>query len=394
MVFSVLKRLITTLLFALPCYVIIVNQIQAEEISTKDQNMRNSQHSHISKYLETLSDNEILTLLKKGISLQSRWGTTLKLEIDGVPIFVKQVPLNEIEGNLKNIRSTENLFKLPLFYQYGVGSGGFSVWRELSAHAMTTEWVLNEENQNFPLMYHWRTLNSFQEKKPFDEEEFNKYVAYWDNSTAIGERVRANHKALANVVIFVEYIPETLKSWLNKEFKKGNTAIDKAIAMVEENLQATSLFLNEKEMLHFDAHFHNILTDGKRLYFSDFGLAISSQFTLSKEESDFFRIHSNYDRYYVATELTNWIVSNTFGKDCVDEILEIYANGKAPLLLSETLTPYLSSIIKRYAPIALRMNSFFEILVKKTKQEPYPAAELDQLWNEIVLCPRINPCIS
>ena len=362
----------------------MLGQTQAAE-NTNDQNRRYSQHSRISKYLGTLSDNDVLALLKQGDPLQSGWGETVKLEIDGIPIFVKQVPLNEIEGNLKNIKSTENLFELPLYYQYGVGSGGFSIWRELSAHAMTTEWVLNGESQNFPLMYHWRILDSFQEKEPFDEEEFEKYVAYWENSSAIGERIKASHQASSNVVIFIEYIPETLKSWLSKEFKKGNTAIDKATAMVEENLQATSLFLNKKEMLHFDAHFYNILTDGGRLYFSDFGLAISSQFTLSKEELGFFKIHSNYDRYYVATNLTNWIISNAFGEDCVDDTLKTYAEGNTPPILPEILTPYLSSIIKRYAPIALKMNSFFETLMKRTKQDPYPAAELDQLWNEIVL---------
>lgn len=380
--------LIAKLIFILSCYFFMLSQIEAEENSGKDQNMRYVryvQHSHISKYLENLSDDEVITLLKQGIPLQSSWGTTLKLELDGISIFVKQVPLNEIEEKLKGIRSTENLFNLPIYYEYGVGSGGFSVWRELSAHAMTTEWVLDGKSQNFPLMYHWRILDNFQEKEPFDEKEFNEYVAYWENSSAIAERVKANYQALFNVVLFIEYIPETLKSWLDKEFKKGDIAINKAIAMVDEDLQATVLFLTKMEMLHFDAHFHNILTDGERLYFSDFGLTISSQFTLTKEELEFFKIHSNYDRYYVATELTNWIVDNTFGRDCVDETLEIYANGKTPHLLPERLNPYLSSILKRYAPIALRMNIFFEALMKKTKQEPYPAAQLEQFWNQAIL---------
>ena len=370
-----------SLLFIL--FTMILGRIQAID-STEDQNMRCSRYNQISKYLKNLSDKDILTLLKQGTAMQSGWGQTIKLEIDGIPIFVKQLPLNELEGHSNNIGSTKNLFELPVYYQYGIGSGGFSVWRELSAHVMTTDWVLNGESQNFPLTYHWRILDCFQEKKPFNEEEFKEYVAYWENQTSIGNRVRANHEASANVVIFIEHIPETLKSWLSKEFKKETIAIDKAIKMVDENLQATSLFLYKKEMLHFDAHFHNILTDGERLYFSDFGLAISSQFSLSTEESEFFQIHSNYDRYYVATELTNRIISNTFGKDCVNEILNVYAEGNTPTILPEKLTPYLSSVVKRYAPIAVKMNSFFETLIKENKQETYPAAELDQLWNEAV----------
>lgn len=350
-------------------------------------NMRTSRYKTISKYLETLSDNELLALLKQGSPLQTGWGSTIKLEIEGIPIFVKQVPLNEIEGRSQNIKWTENLFGLPVYYQYGVGSGGFSVWREVSAHEMTTEWVFAGESPNFPFMYHWRILDNFEEKKPFDEEEFNKYVAYWGNSSAIGERVRANHQASANIVIFIEYIPETLKSWLCKEFKKGNAAIDKAIEMVEKNLQETSRFLCKKEILHFDAHFHNILTDGERLYFSDFGLAISSRFALSKEELQFFQIHSNYDSYYVATKLTNWIVGNSFGKDNVDKILQIYTEGKTPASLPDSLTPFLSSIVRRYAPLALKMNHFFELLTKKTKETPFPANDLDRIWAEISVEP-------
>lgn len=362
-------------------FIITLHPVQATQ-TTKNENTRHSQHSHISKHLKTLSDSDLVTLLKQSTPLQSGWGTTRKLEIDGILLFVKQIPLNETEGALKHIGSTENLFELPLYYQYGVGSGGFSAWRELSAHRMTTQWVLAGESQNFPILYHWRVLDNFQDKKPFDEEVLKNYVAYWENSLQIGKRVKANHLASSNLVLFVEYIPEILKSWLNKEFKKGNLAIDKAIAMVEKNLQATSLFLNKKGMLHFDAHFQNILTDGEQLYFSDFGLAISSEFALSKEESRFFQVHKNYDRYFVATKLTNWIVANTFGKDSVDKILQIYAGGKTPLLLPETLTPYLASIIKRYAPIALTMNNFLESLAKKSKLEPYPADKLDQLWNE------------
>lgn len=91
---------------------IIVGQTQAKE----NQDMRYSHYGHISKHLETLNDSDISTLLEQGTSPHSGWGTTVKLEIDGIPVFVKQVPLNEIEGNLKNISSTVNLFGLPLYY--------------------------------------------------------------------------------------------------------------------------------------------------------------------------------------------------------------------------------------------------------------------------------------
>lgn len=43
--------------------------------------------------------------------------------------------------------------------------------------------------------------------------------------------------------------------------------------------------MNTRGLLHFDAHFENILTDGQRLFFADYGLAISSRFELSRDES-------------------------------------------------------------------------------------------------------------
>lgn len=344
---------------------------------------RDSRYNYISHYLEKLNDESISALLEQGTSLHSGWGgSSVKLEIDGIPIFVKKLLLNEVEGKPENIRSTENLFGIPLYYQYGVGSGGFSVWRELLSHIMSTEWVLSNENRNFPLMYHWRIIKNSDETAPLDEEEFKNYVKYWSDSTAIGERVRANHDAPTFVALFIEYVPDTLNTWLSKQLSQEEGSLDKAIEMVECNLKDTIAFINSKGMLHFDAHFHNILTDGDQLYFSDFGLATSSQFDLSKEEMQFFQKHQNYDRCYVVTILTSWIISRLFGKDRCDAILQDYANQKTPPLLPEALTPYLSSIIKRYAHLTLKMNTFFKTLREENKQVPYPADELEQLWIE------------
>ncbi|MDB2614292.1 GNAT family N-acetyltransferase, partial [Chlamydiales bacterium] len=136
------------------------------ELSKKieGENIRCSQYEYINKCLNHLSNDEITTLLEQGDSLHSGYGTSVKIEIDGIPLFVKQVPLNEVEGKLENIKSTKNLFEIPLYYQYGVGSGGFNIWREVYAHNMSTDWVLKEESENFPLMYHWRILDNSKEK--------------------------------------------------------------------------------------------------------------------------------------------------------------------------------------------------------------------------------------
>ena len=48
--------------------------------------------------------------------------------------------------------------------------------------------------------------------------------------------------------------------------------------------------MRDRGLIHFDAHFDNILTDGHRLYFSDFGLAVSSRFELADDVANFLAL--------------------------------------------------------------------------------------------------------
>lgn len=69
-------------------------------------------------------------------------------------VFVKRIPLTDL-GH-ENPFSARNLYSLPTFYNYGVGSAGFGAFRELFAHAKTTNWVLAGEIETFPLLSHYR----------------------------------------------------------------------------------------------------------------------------------------------------------------------------------------------------------------------------------------------
>lgn len=42
-------------------------------------------------------------------------------------MFVKRVPLTDLERRPENVRSTANLFELPLFCHYGIGGPGFGL---------------------------------------------------------------------------------------------------------------------------------------------------------------------------------------------------------------------------------------------------------------------------
>src|SRR3954466_528616 len=89
--------------------------------------------------------------------------------------------------------------------------------------------------------------------------------------------------------------------------------------------------MNSRSLLHFDAPFQNILTDGQRLFFTDYGLAITSRFHLSKEESGFFDQHQDYDRRYAAMYMAQWLVAVLFGSWKEGEPrLRAYAQGETP----------------------------------------------------------------
>lgn len=113
----------------------------------------------VSTHLSLLSDRRLGEVVAAATPLGSGiGGRSAELEVGGTRVFVKRVPLTDLEMRPENVRSTANLFGLPMFYQYGVGSAGFGTWRELAVHTMTTNWVLGNEYEGFPLMYHWRVL--------------------------------------------------------------------------------------------------------------------------------------------------------------------------------------------------------------------------------------------
>lgn len=113
----------------------------------------------VATQLSLLSDHRLQEVVASAVPLGSGiGGRSAELDVDGVRVFVKRVPLTDTELRPEHVRSTANVFGLPLFYQYGAGSAGFGAWRELAVHTMTTHWVLGNAYAGFPLMYHWRVL--------------------------------------------------------------------------------------------------------------------------------------------------------------------------------------------------------------------------------------------
>ncbi|MFG2913183.1 protein kinase family protein [Kitasatospora sp. NPDC048298] len=303
-------------------------------------------------------------------------GRSAELDIDGTRVFVKRVPLTDVETEPENIRSTANLFGLPMFYQYGVGSAGFGAWRELAVHIMTTNWVLGKEYEGFPLMYHWRVLPDSPPEGFVDEfGGIDGAVAYWEGSQAVRERLEAIGRSSRSLVLFLEHLPQTLRTWLHEH---GETAVATgggSPAWAEDALARGTAFMSSHGLVHFDAHFNNLLTDGRLIYFADFGLALSSGFELSAAEWQFFSDHLGYDRYHTASHLIRHLVDRVRGGMEADVFLQEWIAGRRP----EAVPPEIAVIVERHARASVVLDGFHRRLLSESKQTPFPGAELNRV---------------
>jgi hypothetical protein len=345
-------------------------------VNQEPRRSRVARYGHVSTALALLSDHQLADRVDAAQALGAGiGGSSALLDIDDVPVFVKRIPLTELERRTRNVMSTANLFGLPTFCQYGVGGPGFGAWRELAANTMTTAWVLARQTEAFPLMYHWRVLPG---AAPLADEhaDIERVVAYWGGSSAVRRRLHALAQATASVVLFLEYIPQNLQDWLAEQLAAGQEAVTAACVMVQRRLRADVAFMNSNGLLHFDAHFRNILTDGQRLYFGDLGLATSPRFDLSTEERDFLVENASHDAGYTAMALVNWLVTNiagvaapaTGGPVDRNEYIRRCAAGGQPA----GTPPQVSAIISRYAPAAAVMNDFYWDLFGESRATAYP----------------------
>ena len=324
---------------------------------------RLTNYASISSTLARLTDEELAALVAKAPPLHAGvGGRSVLLTIDSTPIFVKSIALTDLERRQEHVLSTANLFDIPLCCHYGLGGPGFSAWRELAATIIANGWVLSGACANFPLLYHWRVLRSDQ------QEEFEGDVDFWIDSAAVRARLEAVHDATAHVVLFCEYIPQNLLEWLSEQVHESEEAAETAIAFVDAHLAPTIDFMNARGLTHFDTHFENITTDGRRFCLGDFGLALSLDFELTEEEVEFVVRHRRYDHGRAAVGYVHCLSAAFFGRDQWKESLRAFLKTAQPPVL-----PCVAAAIHRQAPLALAFLEFSRQLREEDKQTPYPA---------------------
>jgi hypothetical protein len=311
-------------------------------------NRKQAQHERLSGRLASCTEDELAALVDSAqINGVGVGGGSAVIDVEGVPVFVKRIPLTDRE--LARPRSTANLFGLPVFCQYGMGGPGFNAWRELAANLIVTDAVLAGEAAGFPLLHHWRVLPG---RAPVAAEhaDIDAAVAAMADDQAVRVRLEALAAASHSLVLFCEYIPHPMAEWLRDDpAGKAET--------LERQMMAAVAFLRQHELLHMDGHFGNMRVDGERIYLTDFGLVTSSRFELSAAEQNFVRRNVGHDAGYAAMSLVNWVVRDVCeipGSVAAryDYVRQWTGNpGDVPAVAA--------TILDRHAPVAARMNAFY-----------------------------------
>lgn len=329
----------------------------------------------ISSKLAEYSNELLLKHVNKG-KINEGWGENSVIKVDGKKVFVKTVPLTQKE--YENSFNTKNLYNLPLFYNYGVGSAGFGAFRELVAHIKTTNWVLSDEHHNFPLMYHYRIVPNSGSKIYSVPNDISKYIKNWNGSKKIEQFVLERKSPAYQIIIFLEFFPFVLSRWI----KTNSRQIDRVSKRVYHSLN----FLKEKKILHFDAHWENILTDGSEPYLTDFGLLLDLDYCVNQKEKDFFKSHQYYDyaeyigcmaflledKYQLCSEKIKRELNSKYNIDKdmtpMNRVIFIVNNFESILKGGYLdLEKNYASFIRRHKQTITYSNSFFRDLRQKKK---------------------------
>jgi hypothetical protein len=288
---------------------------------------RLERHVRQQERLAALADDELAALGALG-TVPGAWGVSGTIVLDGQPLFVKRLPLTEVE--VANPGSTANHFALPTFYQYGVGSAGFGAHRELHAHQRATQLVADGRCASFPLLHHHRVLPRVG-PSPREPRDRDAYVASWNGDVRVGRYIDARRDATHELWLVCEHLPHRLDTWL--------TANQERVEWVLGELLQAVRTLRDDGMVHFDAHFANVVCDGDGVYLADFGLALAAGFELDEPERRFLAQHQHYDLGMVIFNLV-WVVRHVLERlsDAERrEVLRIADLGDAAAGSSEVL---------------------------------------------------------
>ncbi|BBA95490.1 hypothetical protein RVR_372 [Actinacidiphila reveromycinica] len=188
-------------------------------------------------------------------------------------------------------------------------------------------------------------------------------------------RLEAIGRSAFSLVLFLEYVPQTLADLLGRrrDAARPDPPGAPSYRWVEDELLRGTEFMSARGLVHFDAHFANLLTDGRRVYFADFGLASSRAFELSTQEAGFLADHLVYDRCRALGHLLrHHLPDSVRGGSEHGAFLRAWVEGRRP----DGVPADISAVVDRHARHALVVDDFHHRLLTRSKRTPFPAAEV------------------
>lgn len=336
---------------------------------------RDQRHERCAAWLEGASDEELIELLSNPRLLEAGH-SPVRLPQGAETVFVKLLPMTALELAPENRDVTANIFGLPVRYQYRIGSCGFGAWRELEVHRLANDWVLSGQWAGFPLLHHWRILPLV--RTGYDDR---RTLQPWGGCPQIHQRVTAINEATSSVVLFLEYFPLTLSQWFRDQMRRAADPVA-VVRRIEGQLRELLGFTRRHGLLHLDAHFDNVLTDGHQLYLGDYGLSISRGFELGREEVTFFEEHQDFDLCTAINSLVHAVVTCYDPTEDWRQTVREMAVGPRDGVTGPP-EALLSFVLQR-APLVLAVGEFYRRLLADPTTS-YPATTFHRLLETIAL---------
>jgi|HubBroStandDraft_4_1064222.scaffolds.fasta_scaffold117775_2 hypothetical protein len=302
-------------------------------------------------HLADMTDEALLASVTAG-TLPTGLGVSSTTTIGVEKVFVKRLPLTDVEA--AHPYSTRNHFELPTFYSYGVGSAGFGAWRELAALQAVSD------VSGLPVHLHHRVMprSSPPQSLGWSEEA---YVRYWGGSPSVGRYLQARNSATQELwIVLLEHAGSRADLWLAENPEDVNDVLDQVFDSITE--------MRARHMVHFDAHWGNVICDGAHCRLVDFGLAMSADMELTNVEQIFLNRHLHYD-YGVMLGYLGLMLAVTLGEEPSSRMLRHHLvelgalEGRCP--------PALLCAIDRYRHPILYMVEFFERIRQPDKHSTY-----------------------
>ena len=239
--------------------------------------------------------------------IDKKWGLNKIITFNDHKIFIKAIPLSKLFYD--NPFDTSNLYDIPAYYNFGFGSACINPYRELLLHIKTTNYILSNKCDFFPLLYHYRIIYDDNNK---NIESGLDLLDRWDNNENIEiylkDRIKSKHK----IVLFLEYIPYVAYEYLENNYNFISNFYEQSNKIIK--------FCNKNGILHNDAHLGNFIIDeNKKVYLTDFGLSLDEEFKLDKYKKKFMKYNYKLDIYFIKKNIIYDYLENCYRNKIIDK---------------------------------------------------------------------------